>query len=140
MLGLAYLAFFMPVIAGVAGNGATQTLAVTLRRLSTDGIPPTKAFGVILKELTVGTINGLMIGAIASIIAISTNTNPLIGLVVFLALCGNLMLSGLVGSFFPILIERLGIDPAVASSIFITAFTDILGYTLLFGLGTMILL
>ncbi|MFK7969510.1 MAG: magnesium transporter [Bacteroidia bacterium] len=134
------LAFFMPVIAGVAGNGATQTLAVTLRRLSTDGIPPSKALGVILKEVTVGTINGLMIGAIASIVAISTNADPLLGLVVFLALFGNLVISGLVGSFFPILLERLGIDPAVASSIFITAFTDILGYTLLFGLGTMILL
>ncbi|MEZ4687026.1 MAG: magnesium transporter [Bacteroidia bacterium] len=134
------LAFFMPVIAGVAGNGATQTLAVTLRRLSTDGIPPNKALGVILKEVTVGTINGLMIGAIASIIAIASNTNPLLGLVVFLALCGNLIISGLVGSFFPILLERLGVDPAVASSIFITAFTDILGYSLLFGLGTVILL
>lgn len=134
------LAFFMPVIAGVAGNGATQTLAVTLRRLSTDGIPPNKAFGVILKEVTVGTINGLMIGAIASIIAIASNANPLLGLVVFLALCGNLIISGLVGSFFPILLERLGVDPAVASSIFITAFTDILGYSLLFGLGTVILL
>lgn len=134
------LAFFMPVIAGVAGNGATQTLAVTLRRLSTDGIPPNKAFGVIMKEVTVGTINGLMIGAIASIIAISSNANPLLGLVVFLALCGNLIISGLVGSFFPILLERLGVDPAVASSIFITAFTDILGYSLLFGLGTVILL
>lgn len=134
------LAFFMPVIAGVAGNGATQTLAVTLRRLSTDGIPPNKALGVILKEVTVGTINGLMIGAIASIIAIASNANPLLGLVVFLALCGNLILSGLVGSFFPILLERLGVDPAVASSIFITAFTDILGYSLLFGLGRVILL
>lgn len=134
------LAFFMPVIAGVAGNGATQTLAVTLRRLSTDGIPNEKALSVIAKEVTVGAINGLMIGAIASILAISTNTNPLLGLVVFVAMFSNLILSGLVGSFFPILLERYNIDPAVASSIFITAFTDILGYTLLFGLGTYILL
>ena len=134
------LTFFMPIIAGVAGNGATQTLAVTIRRISTDGIPPRKAVLVILKEVTVGAINGLMIGAIASIIAIATNTNPLIGMVVFLAMFVNLMIAGLAGSFIPITLERLGVDPAVASSILITAFTDILGYTLLFGLGTLILL
>ncbi|MEM6263901.1 MAG: magnesium transporter [Bacteroidota bacterium] len=134
------ITFYMPIIAGVAGNGATQTLAVTIRRISTDGIPPNKAVSVILKEVGVGIINGLMIGAIASMIAIATNSNPMIGLVVFFAMCANLMIAGLAGSFFPILLERLGVDPAVASSILITAFTDVIGYILLFGLATLVLL
>ena len=134
------LAFFMPIIAGVAGNGATQTLAVTIRRISTDGIPKRKALLVVLKEMITGAVNGLMIGAIASILAIASNTNPLIGLVIFLAMSCNLILAGFAGSFIPITLERLGVDPAVASSILITAITDILGYTLLFGLGTVILL
>jgi len=131
---------FMPIIAGVAGNGATQTLAVTIRRISTDGIPYKKALGVILKEVTVGLINGLLIGTVVSLIAVYINEDPTIGLVVFLAMVGNLLLAGLAGSFIPITLERLGIDPAVASSILITAITDILGYTLLLGLGTLLLL
>ena len=134
------ITFFMPIIAGLAGNGATQTLAVTIRRISTDGIPRNKATAVILKELVTGIINGLIIGALASILAVASNADPMIGLVVFLAMLGNLTISGLAGSFVPIMLERIGVDPAVASSILITAFTDIIGYILLFGLATSILL
>jgi magnesium transporter len=137
---MAILATFMPIIAGVAGNGATQTLAVTIRRISTDGIPARKAVPVIFKELSVGLINGLLIGSIVSIVAYATYNMPLLGLVVFLAMAGNLLLAGLMGSFTPIALEKLGVDPAVASSIFITAFTDVIGYTLLFGLATQILM
>jgi magnesium transporter len=140
------LTSLMPVIAGVAGNGATQTLAVTIRRISTDGIPPRKALRVILKELSVGAINGLMLGALVSIVVtfFSPNHDPqfvaMIGMVVFVAMFGNLMLAGLVGSLIPITLERAQIDPAVASSIFITAFTDAIGFLLLLGLATRFLL
>ena len=149
---VALVASLMPIIAGVAGNGATQTLAVTVRRISTDGIPARKAFPVILKEISVGAINGLMIGAIASVavaiynaqfnpqVAANPQLEVLVGVVVFSAMFGNLILAGLMGSFIPITLERLGIDPAVASSILITAFTDIIGYLLLFGLASKILL
>ncbi|MCI4669355.1 MAG: magnesium transporter [Bacteroidia bacterium] len=143
---LVLLTTLMPIIAGVSGNGATQTLAVTIRRISTDGIPTRKAFGVVLKELSVGGMNGLMLGAVVSI-AISliySDLRPefiaMLGLVVFLAMFGNLMLAGFAGSIIPITLERLGVDPAVASSILITAFTDIIGYLLLFGLASKILL
>jgi magnesium transporter len=138
------LTSFMPIIAGVAGNGATQTLAVTIRRISTDGIPPNKAFKVVGKEVLTGLINGLLIGAIISIAAVFVSSmlggNPMIGAVVFLAMIGNLLLAGFVGSFIPIFLERVGIDPAVASSILITACTDIIGYTLLFSLAQALLL
>lgn len=143
---LVLLTSMMPIIAGVAGNGATQTLAVTIRRISTDGIPPRKAFRVVMKELSVGMINGLMIGAVVSVAITIVNPNPdpqfvvMMGLVVFMAMFGNLMLAGFMGSFIPIMLEKLNIDPAVASSILITAFTDIIGYLLLFGLATKILL
>lgn len=143
---LVLLTSMMPIIAGVAGNGATQTLAVTIRRISTDGIPPRKAFRVVMKELSVGMINGLMIGAVVSVAITFVNPNPdpqfvvMMGLVVFMAMFGNLMLAGFMGSFIPIMLEKLKIDPAIASSILITAFTDIIGYLLLFGLATKILL
>lgn len=143
---LVLLTSMMPIIAGVAGNGATQTLAVTIRRISTDGIPSRKAFRVVMKELSVGMINGLMIGAVVSVAITIVNPNPdpqfvvMMGLVVFMAMFGNLMLAGFMGSFIPIMLEKLNIDPAIASSILITAFTDIIGYLLLFGLATKILL
>ncbi|RMG21616.1 MAG: magnesium transporter [Bacteroidetes bacterium] len=136
---MAVLATFMPIIAGVAGNGATQTLAVTVRRISTDGIPSRKALGVIFKELAVGIINGLMLGAMVAIGAMYFNEDYRLGAVVGFAMCANLILAGLMGSMVPILLERVGVDPAVASSILITAFTDILGYLFLFSLATAVL-
>ncbi len=148
---LVIIAFMMPIIAGVAGNGGTQTLAVTIRRIATDGIPRRKAAKVVLKEVSVGAINGLMIGALVSLglslligFLAPDDFNPqqeaMVGVVVFLAMFCNLILAGFAGSFIPILLERFGIDPAVASSILITAFTDIVGYLLLFGLATRILI
>ncbi len=134
------LAAFMPIVAGVAGNGATQALAVTIRRISTDGIPRRKALRVVLKELMVGASNGILIGLIVSVLAYFIGGTYEIGGVVALAMLGNLILAGLAGSFIPITLERLGVDPAIASSILITAFTDIIGYTLLFGLATKMLL
>ncbi|MEO0471280.1 MAG: magnesium transporter [Bacteroidota bacterium] len=143
---LVLLTSMMPIIAGVAGNGGNQSLAVTIRRLATDGIPRRKALRVILKEISVGAINGLMIGAAVSVAVTVLNPHPnpqfeaMMGVVVFLAMFGNLLLAGFAGSFIPIFLERVGIDPAVASSILITALTDIVGYLLLFGLATQILL
>ncbi|MEL6592452.1 MAG: magnesium transporter, partial [Bacteroidota bacterium] len=128
-----------------------QTLAVTIRRIATDGIPRRKAFRVVAKEIMVGAINGLMIGALVSLAltllvgylspeAFNPQQEAMIGLVVFLAMFCNLILAGLAGSFIPIMLEGFGVDPAVASSILITAFTDIIGYLLLFGLATRILI
>ena len=141
------IAIFMPIIAGVAGNGANQTLGVTIRRIATDGIPARKAVAVILKELGVSLMNGLTIGTIVSMGALSVaylHPSDLeewrVASVVFLAMFGNLVIGGLMGSFIPIFLERLGVDPAIASSILITAFTDVIGYLLLFGLATLLLL
>ncbi|MDX2248756.1 MAG: magnesium transporter [Bacteroidia bacterium] len=142
---LVLLTTLMPVIAGVSGNGATQTLAVTIRRISTNGIPARKAIRVVLKEISVGAINGLILGAVVSIVVTFLNPDPnpqfvaVMGLVVFVSMFGNLMLAGFAGSFIPLTLERMGVDPAVASSILITAFTDIIGYLLLFGLAAKVL-
>ncbi len=140
------LATLMPIIGGVAGNSATQTLAVTIRRIATDGIKDKESMKVVFKELRVGAINGLMIGAVVSLTVALLNggENPkfeaLLGLVVFMSMFGNLLIASLAGSFIPITLERLGVDPAVASSILITSITDVLGYLLLFGLAARFLL
>lgn len=135
-----FIAFFMPVVAGVAGNGATQALAVTIRRIATGGVPDKGMFKIVFKEFTVGLINGILIGGLASLIAMVFGGDPRLGIVVFFALVGNLVIAGTMGSLVPLVLDRLKVDPATASSILITAFTDILGYILLFGLGTLVFL
>ena len=134
------IAFFMPVVAGVAGNGATQALAVTIRRIATGGVPEKGMIKIVLKEFAVGLVNGVLIGGLASMIAMVFGGDPRLGMVVFFALVGNLVIAGTMGSLVPLLLNRLNVDPATASSILITAFTDILGYILLFGLGTLVFL
>ena len=129
------LAVWMPVIAGMGGNAGTQALAVTVRRLAL-GLIPTHVFTqVVGKEILVGMTNGVVMGAAVGTVATLLGEGPRLGLVVFLAMAGNLMVAGFAGAFIPLLLERFGIDPAVASSIFVTAFTDVCGFLLLLGLA-----
>jgi magnesium transporter len=137
---LSILAVFMPIIAGLGGNAGTQALAVTIRRLSLSTLPDDKVLGTVSKELKVGLVNGMFVGLVVSLIAWLSNSNPELGLVVFLAMTGNFAIAGLAGSSVPVILERLGFDPAVASSIFITALTDIIGFLLLLGLASYFIL
>lgn len=133
------LVFWMPVIAGMGGNGGTQALAVTVRRVALGLIPAGRALGVIGKEVLVGFANGMANGAAAALVAFLLGHGARLGLVVFLAMTGNLFVAGFAGAFIPLLLDRLGIDAAVASSIFVTTFTDVCGFLLLFGLTIWIL-
>ena len=133
------LASFMPIVAGVAGNGATQALAVTVRRIAVEGLAAQQFRSVILKELSVGIFNGITLGLLTGISAFLLGGDPQLGLVVFLAMTGNLVVAALAGSAVPLLLQKLGVDPAIASSILITAFTDIIGFSLLLGLASLIL-
>ncbi len=134
------LATFMPIIAGMGGNAGTQALAVTIRRISLNTLPDAKIIGAVSKELFVGVFNGLFFGLIVATVAVIANQTIMLGVVVFLAMIGNLMIAGVAGASVPIILEKLGFDPAVASSIFITAFTDIIGFLLILGLGSSLLL
>jgi magnesium transporter len=134
------LAIWMPVIAGMGGNAGTQALAVTVRRLALGLIPTQHFLRVVGKELLVGMTNGLVIGAVVGGAAAMFGEGIMLGLVVFLAMAGNLLVAGFAGAFIPIVLERYGIDPAVASSIFVTAFTDVCGFVLLLGLAGWLLL
>ena len=134
------LAVWMPVIAGMGGNAGTQALAVTVRRLALGLIPVDVFTRVVGKEILVGIINGLVMGLAVGTVAALIGQGARLGLVVFLAMTGNLMVAGFAGAFIPIVLERSGIDPAVASSIFVTTFTDLCGFLLLLGLAGMLLL
>jgi magnesium transporter len=137
---LTTLAVIMPVIAGMGGNTGTQALAVTVRRLALGLIPRGQFLGVIGKELLVGLTNGVVCGGIAAAIALFLGQGTMLGLVVFLAMTGNLVVAGFAGAFIPIVLERRGVDPAVASSIFVTTFTDVCGFFLLLWLAGNLLL
>ncbi|MGH7562243.1 MAG: magnesium transporter [Gemmatimonadales bacterium] len=134
------LAAWMPVIAGIGGNTGTQALAVTIRRLALGHISPNDFLSVIRKESLVGVINGAAVGGVATLVALLSHQNPRFGVLVFCAMVGNLFVAGTAGAFIPLTLRRFNIDPAIASSIFVTAFTDISGFLLLLGLAGWVLL
>lgn len=134
------LAVWMPIIAGMGGNAGTQALAVTVRRLALGMIPKDRAWRVIGKEAFVGAVNGVANGLVVAIVATIIHEGPMLGLVVLGAMWGNLIVAGFAGAFIPLVLERFGVDPAVASSIFVTTFTDVCGFLLLLGLASVVLL
>jgi magnesium transporter len=137
---LAVLSAYMVIIAGMGGNAATQALAVTVRRISLYDLTDNQAYRTVLKEFTVGLINGAVTGLIVFMFAYFFDANPMLGLVIFLAMTGNLIIAGVTGASIPLFLKRIGIDPAIASSIIITTFTDVFGFLLLLGLASKLLL
>ncbi|MCR8560578.1 magnesium transporter [Mucilaginibacter sp. BJC16-A38] len=134
------IAAYMTIIAGMGGNSATQALAVTVRRISLSDLSDKQAYNTVLKEFLVGLINGAANGLIVFFIALFYDANPMLGLVLFLAMTGNLVVAGLTGASIPLVLKRVGIDPAVASSIIITTFTDCAGFLLPLWFATKLLL
>ncbi len=134
------LAVWMPIIAGMGGNAGTQALAVTVRRLALGLIPLGQFARVVGKEAVVGVINGFANGVVVALVALALGEGAKLGLVVFLAMTGNLFVAGFAGAFIPIVLDRFKIDPAVASSIFVTTFTDVCGFLLLLGLAGLLIL
>jgi magnesium transporter len=137
---LVILTVYMPIVAGQGGNAGTQALAVTVRRIALGLIPPGQGPRVIGKEALVGATNGLAVGVLVAIVAALVRGTPMLGLVVALAMWGNLVIAGLVGSTVPLVLHRLGADPAVSSSVFVTPVTDACGFLLLLGLASALLL
>ena len=131
--------------AGMGGNGATQALAVTVRRLalSRDGRP--ERWEIVWKELLVGFVNGMGNGIVAGLVIGLLargyfHTQPILGLIVTIAMWGNLVIAGVAGGLIPLVLEWLGVDPAIASSVIVTTFTDMGGFFLTFALATHFLL
>jgi magnesium transporter len=138
---LPVLAAWQTVVAGMGGNAGTQALAVTVRRLATR--PEERLTGRwrnVGREVVVGLVNGLAIGLVALVVAVVLRQPATLAFVVLAALWGNLAVAGFAGAFIPTLLSRLGADPAIASSVFVTAFTDICGFLLLLGLAARLML
>lgn len=132
---LTILAVFLPVIAGQGGNAGAQSLAVVMRGLVMREIPQNKVTTLILKETKIGLLNGLVIGLITALIAYALYGNGWFGLVIGLGMVINLIIAGLAGSSTPLIMKKMGIDPAQSSSIILTTVTDVMGFLAFLGLA-----
>jgi magnesium transporter len=134
------LAVYMPIVAGMGGNAASQALAVTVRGIAMGEVSLKQARPVIAREIGAGMINGLITGVLVSILIWIINKDPMLGLVVALAMIANLIAAGFFGTLIPLVMKKLGKDPATSATIFITTATDVLGFFVFLQLATNILL
>ena len=136
----AVLAAFFPIVAGVSGSAGTQTLTVIVRGLALGEILPSKGLRELLRELLIGVANGIVIGLLVTVIALVWKKAPVLGVIVGAATLLNMICAGIAGVLVPLGINRLKIDPALASPVLVTTVTDLLGYLIYLGLATLILL
>jgi len=134
------LAALMPIVAGMGGNAGTQALAVAVRAIAMREISSANSMRAVLKEGLVGLINGCVFAVLIGCIAAYWFHNPVLGVVIAMAIVINLICAGLFGAGIPIVLNRFGQDPAISSSIFLTAITDVVGFFAFLGLATMFLL
>jgi len=133
------LAFIAPIIAAMGGSSGTQSLAITIRRITVDGASGARGF--VAKEVLIGLVNGAVLGLGLAVMAqFIPGADPKLGLVVMVAMWGNQVAAGFAGAFIPTMLERAGVDPSVASSVFVHTLTDLCGFFLLLGLASRFLL
>ena len=136
---VAVLASFLPIVAGVSGSAATQTLTVTVRGLAIGDIEPKEGWAILGREILLGLINGLSMGLAIAIIAYFWKGSPVIGLVVGLATFLNMICAGFAGVVVPVFMQVIHVDPALASPILVTTLMDTLGYFFYLGLATLLI-
>jgi magnesium transporter len=134
------LAVLAPIVASMGGNAGTQSLTVAVRARALREISRTNAFRVVVKEVALGVINGVIFGVMVGLVSWFWFGKPILGVVIGLALIVNLMAAGLAGMTIPLILQRLGVDPAVASGVFLTTVTDVVGFFTFLGLATWLIL
>ncbi|MFQ5441122.1 MAG: magnesium transporter [Thermodesulfobacteriota bacterium] len=133
---LVLLAVLMPIVAGMGGNAGIQTITVVVRGLALGELTLKDARRVLIKEALVGFFNGILFGLGAAVIAYLVGAEPMLGLLIFLAMISNLIIAGLTGSLIPLVLKWFKFDPAISSGIFVTTCTDIGGFLSFLGLAT----
>ncbi|RED18733.1 magnesium transporter [Pontivivens insulae] len=134
------LAILMPIVASMGGNAATQTLTVAVRAIATRDLTASNMMRVVRRELVAGTLNGVAFAIIIAIIGMVWFGIPMLGVVLAIAMVGNLAVAGLAGILIPIALDKAGADPALASGTFVTTVTDVVGFMLFLGLASALLL
>jgi magnesium transporter len=133
------LATFMPVVAGMGGNGGTQTLTVVTRAIAIGELSFAEGKVAVSKQATIGVINGAGIGLLTGLVAWLWKGNFYLGAVLFLAMLLNLAIAGLVGAAVPLVLKALNLDPALGGGVIVTTFTDVCGFMAFLGLATLFL-
>ncbi len=133
---MAVLAVLMPMVAGVGGNAGTQTMAVAVRALATNSLTRSNTWATIRREIRVALLNGVTVAAVMGLGVALVLGNVQLGVVIAMAAWVNILIAGLAGVFVPVLLDRLDVDPAVSSSIFVTMITDSMGFLAFLGLAT----
>jgi len=130
------LAILMPIVAGMGGNAASQTMTVTVRALATKDLDIYNAGRIIRREIGVGLLNGAIFATLIGIVAGFWFDDPNLGGIIAAAMVINMFVAALAGILIPLLLDRFGADPAVASSVFVTTVTDVVGFFAFLGLAT----
>jgi magnesium transporter len=134
------LAVLMPIVASMGGNAGTQSLTVAVRALATKDLTGANVWRVIRREVMVGLLNGVVFAVVMGIVGLIWFGSPVLGGVIAVAMVVNLVVAGLAGTVIPVLLERLGVDPALASGAFVTTVTDVVGFFAFLGLAAVVLL
>jgi magnesium transporter len=131
------LAVLMPIVASMGGNAGTQTMTVTVRALATRDLSATNAWRVVLREVLVGVLNGVTFAVILGLVAVGWFGVADLGLVIGLAIVTVLTVAAVGGILIPLMLDRLGADPAVSSGPFVTTVTDVIGFFSFLGIATL---
>ena len=134
------LAVLMPIVASMGGNAGTQSLTVAVRALATKDLTGANLWRVIRREVLVGAINGLVFAVVIGIVGVIWFGSPALGYVIAIAMVINMIVAGLAGTAIPVLLDRFGIDPALASGAFVTTVTDVVGFFAFLGIAVIVLL
>lgn len=134
------LAVLMPIVASMGGNAGTQTLTVAVRAIATRDLTPANASRIVWREFLVGIANGIVFAVIIGGVGFVWYGSAMLGVVLGLAMIGNMLVAGMAGILIPIGLEKLGADPALASGAFVTTVTDIVGFFAFLGLASAMLL
>ena len=137
---LVALATLMPIVAGIAGNSGNQTTALIIRSMALGLVNPDNARRLIKKELAISLLNGLVWGSITGLFAYLLYRSLPLGLVMMSAMLLNLVVGALVGMLVPLVMQKMGRDPAIGSSVLLTFTTDSMGFFIFLGLATIFLL
>jgi magnesium transporter len=134
------LAVLMPIVASMGGNAGTQSLTVAVRAIATKDLTGSNVWRVIRRECLVGLVNGVIFAAVMGVVGIVWFGSPALGYVIAAAMVINMVIAGLAGTGIPILLEKVGVDPALASGAFVTTVTDVVGFFAFLGLAAAVLL
>lgn len=131
------LAVFMPIVAGMGGNAGTQTLTMIIRGIALGELTYENQKQILFKEIAIGLINGLCLGIIVGLLGFLWERNIVFGLVIGVAMFLNLVVATVSGYVVPLVLKKIGVDPALASAVFVTTVTDVLGFFFFLGLATL---